>query len=168
MQNNQEIWKDIQGYEGKYQVSNLGKVVNKGTLRILKSFVNCRGYLIVRLYISGQGRTKTIHRLVALAFIPNIKNKPQINHKDGDKLNNHADNLEWSTNTDNMIHAYALGLKVAPCGEKNGGSKLFEKDVLEIRKLFKDGVTRLNISILYKISRSQIERIVNRKRWRNI
>ena len=103
-----EIWKDISGYEGLYQVSNLGRVKSlprKGTRtrkeRILKELTS-RKYLSINLYKDGQLKTFTIHRLVAEAFIENTNNLPEVNHKDENKLNNIADNLEWCTRSYNI------------------------------------------------------------------
>lgn len=95
-----EIWKDITGYEGLYQVSNLGRVKSTqyfhGTNeRILKPISTHNGYFRVHLRKDGKLKTFKIHRLVAEAFIPNPDNLPQINHKDEDKTNNRVDNLEW-------------------------------------------------------------------------
>ena len=104
-----EIWKDMEGYEGLYQVSNLGRVKRlKGkyisTQRILKLRVGTRGYLYVQLCKKGQRKYYTIHRLVAQAFLPNPENKPQVNHIDEDKTNNIISNLEWVTAKENNHH----------------------------------------------------------------
>ena len=106
-----EIWKDVVGYEGYYQVSNLGNVKSiertivckDGTRkklkeRILKQVSNWRGYLVVELSTKDKGKIYSIHRLVAQAFIPNPENKPQVNHKDENKNNNCVENLEWCDN----------------------------------------------------------------------
>ena len=97
----QEIWKDIKGYEGKYQVSNLGNVKavhyhNGGKEKLLKRG-NTRGYLTVVLCKNGQMKTYRVHRLVAETFISNPNNLPCVNHKDENTLNNNANNLEWCT-----------------------------------------------------------------------
>ena len=90
-----EEFRDIPGYEGLYEVSNLGRVRSLETERILKPSKNTWGYLFVSLYKNGIKKAVRIHRLVALAFIPNPDNLPCINHKDEDKTNNTVDNLEW-------------------------------------------------------------------------
>ena len=98
-----EIWRDIEGYEGLYQVSNKGRV--KSLLgpceRILKPGIDTSGYLLVKLCKNGVALSKRIHRLVAQAFIPNPHNLPQVNHKDENKLNNCVNNLEWIRHIDN-------------------------------------------------------------------
>lgn len=109
-----EEWKDIQGYEGKYQVSNYGRVKslaryrkNNGNSqsfqgeRILKQQINNNGYCIVELCRDAKRKRHTVHRLVASTFISNDENKEQVNHKDENKQNNHVDNLEWCTCKEN-------------------------------------------------------------------
>ena len=100
----EEVWKDIEGYEGRYQVSNLGRVKRVTTGRILKSCKNRGGYLYVNLCKQGVVSNKRIHRLVAQAFIPNPENKSDINHIDEDKTNNTVTNLEWTTRKENLNH----------------------------------------------------------------
>ena len=100
----QEIWKDIKDYEGLYQVSNLGRVKRVTTDMILKGSKQTHGYLVVGLYKNNNKSTKSIHRLVSQAFIPNPENKPEINHIDEDKTNNMVSNLEWSTRKENNNH----------------------------------------------------------------
>ena len=100
----EEIWKDIEGYEGLYQVSSWGRVKNSRTGRVLKSGKDMYGYLFVNLYKNGKRTNYKVHRLVAQAFIPNPQNKPQVNHIDEDKENNYVENLEWSTAKENNNH----------------------------------------------------------------
>lgn len=104
-----EIWKDIPDYEGLYQVSNLGRV--KGLIRgkILKQSILTNGYLNVWLSKDGRVKIKRVHRLVAMAFIPNPDNKPQVNHIDKDVTNNCVNNLEWVTASENQMHSYRFG-----------------------------------------------------------
>lgn len=114
-----EIWKDIKGYEGLYQVSNLGRVKSLDIVDRLgrkhKSNIkyqndNGNGYLIVNLKHNGKQKNHLVHRLVAEAFIENPENKKEVNHIDGDKLNNRVDNLEWVSRSENLKHAFKLGL----------------------------------------------------------
>ena len=92
-----EFWRDIEGYEGLYQISNLGRVrsFKRNKVRVLKPVANKYGYLIVNLRKNNSLKTLSIHRLVAQAFLPNPNNFPQVNHKDEDKTNNIVSNLEW-------------------------------------------------------------------------
>lgn len=105
----EEEWRDIEGYEGLYQVSNLGRVKSinykrTGKERILKAVKDNWGYLTVRLYKDNKGKQCRVHRLVAQAFIPNQENLPQVNHISEDKTDNRVQNLEWITNKDNCNH----------------------------------------------------------------
>ena len=113
MEEDEEIWKDVVGWEGLYQVSNLGRVrsllYNKVEIR--KQPLNNRGYYFVWIYRKGKATYSLVHRLVAMAFIPNPENKRTVNHKDGDKTNNHVLNLEWNTDGENQLHAYRTGLR---------------------------------------------------------
>lgn len=113
----EEIWKDIEGYEGRYQVSNLGRVKSikhydsRGHLRaerVLKPTNDWDGYLRVNLYKNRVQVNKTIHRLVAEAFIPNPENKPTVNHIDENKTNNNVNNLEWATMKEQNSHGTRL------------------------------------------------------------
>lgn len=122
-----EIWKNVPGYDGIYQVSSNGRVrsldrcimikseSNRQTSRFIKGVilkpVLVRGYQAVTMSKNGHARLMKIHRLVAKAFIPNPNNKTQVNHKDGNKLNNCMENLEWCTSLENQMHAIHTGLK---------------------------------------------------------
>lgn len=100
-----EIWKDVAGYEGRYSVSNQGRVYSHVTKKLLQSGAtgwSNGGYYCVGLRKDGQTKMKYIHRLVAEAFIPNPGNKPEVNHIDHNNHNNRADNLEWVTHTENV------------------------------------------------------------------
>lgn len=111
-----ENWLPVVGYDGLYEVSNLGRVKSlprKGTRGgyIYPNYSNNKHYAHVFLTKESKGTTISLHRLVAEAFIPNPENKPQVNHIDGDKANNCVNNLEWVTGRENLDHAYSMGLK---------------------------------------------------------
>ena len=106
-----EEWRDVVGTNGEYKVSDMGKVVTSNTGRILKPCIDQRGYERVCLFKVDRRRRYKVHRLVAMAFIPNPENKPQVNHKDGNKRNNSVSNLEWVTNEENFKHSMENGLR---------------------------------------------------------
>ena len=125
----EEIWKDIEGYEGIYQVSNFGRAKSLGRVIDTKNgrttvkgviMSPCgKPYLFVYLNKNHKSKYHAVHRLVAQAFIPNLENKPQVNHIDGNKTNNAVSNLEWVTQSENMLHAYRIGLEKSPKGRHN-------------------------------------------------
>lgn len=112
-----EIWKPLKDYEGRYEVSNLGNIRSlnyhlTGKMQLLKQQKNKDGYLYVSVPKEYNKRRQIlIHRAVAMAFIENPLNKPEVNHKDGNKQNNNSDNLEWVTMQENQRHAWTNGLK---------------------------------------------------------
>lgn len=107
MENQIEIWKDLPGYEGLYQVSNLGKArsIRFNKEKILKPSRFSNGYFTVALSKEKNQKTYALHRLIAISFIENKKKLPVVNHIDGNKLNNNIFNLEWVSNRENIIHA---------------------------------------------------------------
>lgn len=122
------IWKDIQEYENEYSISNTGIVKGKKYNRELKPFTNKDGYQRVTLCKEGKTKNFYLHRIVAQHFKDNFSNKPQVNHIDGDKLNNTAINLEWVTCSENHLHAFATGLKVpeqSTIGDNKGKTSNF-------------------------------------------
>lgn len=166
----QEIWKSIEGYEGLYEVSNLGEVRNQS--KVLAQRTNM-GYKYITLYKEGKTSSKAIHRLVAIAFIPNTENKPEVNHKDGDKQNNHIDNLEWCTPSENSYHAYATGLKKPrkASSQPNENAKLTKEQIFEIRNRYVKGCKLNGSGALakdYGISRSHASRIATNKTWKGV
>lgn len=144
-----ERWKEIVEFDN-YEVSNFGNVRNKKTSRILSTKLQ-NGYLCVSLCNDGKVKRRCIHRLVGIAFINNTYNKPVINHKNGDKLNNKADNLEWVTQKENIHHAVENGLinfytcPITQMDLDNNIIKLFEsiKEIEEIHKYDRSLIIRV-------------------------
>lgn len=106
-----EIWKEVNGYEGLYQVSTFGRVKSLKRNIILSQIKGTGGYRMVNLYENKKRSKKLVHRLVAQEFIENPTDKEQVNHIDGNKSNNYLSNLEWATRSENVKHAYLIGLK---------------------------------------------------------
>lgn len=111
-----ETWKSIPGFDGLYEVSDQGRVLSKRTNLLLKPNIMNHGYVCVHLYSGGKRSrvVKTIHQLVALAFIPNPHNCREVNHKNFLRRDNRVENLEWVTRSENVRHAVAAGRRVRP------------------------------------------------------
>jgi hypothetical protein len=181
---NSEVWLDIKGYEGHYQVSSFGRVkslarvvecrkdvfVNKKE-RILKPNKNKKGYLVVKLCKKVDGVCSELnficHRLVALNFLQNVENKPQVNHINGIKDDNRVENLEWATGSENVIHSLANNLKIPQKGSEHGNSKLTEEKVLEIRKIGRSKTLK-EVSKIYNVDISLISLVLLNKIWKHI
>lgn len=153
-------------YAKGYLIDTNGNVFNKKG-KLLKPQVN-GSYFAVDLPIGcGKYKRATIHRLVAVAFLENKDNKPQVNHKDGNKFNNNVDNLEWVTRSENMKHAYDVLLN-SHFGERNTQSKLTSNDVLDIVNKRSNGTNLSEISSIYGISPSTICDIMSGRSWSHI
>jgi tRNA U55 pseudouridine synthase TruB len=172
-----EVWKDIEGYEGYYQVSNLGRVKSlervvqggrwgfqKEKSILMGQSTDSYGYKVVGLRKLTRRHFK-VHRLVAIAFIENKDSKDQVNHKNGIKSDNRVENLEWVTAKENNIHAVKIGLKKGVKGEKNHYSKLKFQEVEEIRMLIKKGYSYSRIASIYNVSSTCIYSIDIGKSW---
>lgn len=183
----QEIWKDIPSYENLYQISSYGRVKSlerhakyrnndKRTYfkaeKILRQQTNSDGYKIVKLYDGeAKGKNISVHRLLALSFIPNYHNLKMVNHIDGNPSNNNLENLEWCTHAYNVKHAYDNKLKNPKnyIGEASSTSKLTNDIVLEIGyKYGKNGNSYKKLAKEYNISPSNVFSIVKRKSWTHV
>jgi hypothetical protein len=180
-----EIWKNIEGYENVYQVSNYGRVrsLDRETLivkgsgleykcfykgKFIKPRIGDRGYLYVNLS-TGNRKSYKVHRLVAKQFLEKIPNKSIVNHIDGNKLNNNASNLEWCTTSENVKHAFDTGLQISQKGSEHGISKLKESEVVEIRNLYDTGLyTQRFLANKFNISTPIMHMIVKRKSWKHV
>lgn len=167
-----EFWRDIDGYEGVYQISNFGRIksIERGNRKekILKPSPNTHGYLKVTLSRFNVKKDCIIHQYVATYFVENPYFLSQINHKDGDKRNNFYGNLEWCTQSENTKHAYNNRLILHRVGEGIINSKLTDDQICEIRKYRSDGLKLIDISKKFGVSISTISMICNRKIWTHI
>lgn len=175
-----EIWKEIKGTQGLYYVSSYGRIWSVKNKMIRKDTDNGKGYRFIKLTVKGKSKLHYVHRLVCLNFIENPENKKLVNHKDLNKSNNHLSNLEWVTASENMIHARDNGvlhiseyqkkrIKEANSGENSHLSKLTDKIVLEIRKIYSERkLNYLEISKMFNVDRGTIGYIVRNKTWKHL
>lgn len=171
-----EIWKQIKGYEGRYEISNMGRVKSLSRLKVIRKarFITKEkllrypiiNYPHVTLSNSlGVRKTELIHRLIAIAFIPNPDEKPEVNHIDGNPKNFSISNLEWVTKSENGKHAFKIGNKVAKKGEDNEQCILTDKEVTEIRQKYNTGnYTTRKLGLMYGVSCGYISILINNKR----
>lgn len=168
------IWKDIPDYEGYYQASNDGLIrsvtksvrqwsggtqLKKG--KVLKPCADRLGYIKVALSKENKLRAFTVHRLVGLAHIPNPNGYKELNHKDGDKSNNHVDNLEWCNRHHNIRHAVKTGLLIHKRGDDNPCTLFKTSEHPSILKMHSEGLTAPAIARILGCSHYTIYRIVN-------
>ena len=153
----EEIWKDVDGYEGLYKVSNLGRVLGlrrksrKNSDNYLSPATNRKGYNTLCFTKDKVKKTVKVYRIVAIAFIENPENKATVNHKNGIKTDDRAENLEWMTNLENMRHGYENGLfKNRLLGGKKQWFLILNLvyimiDLLKLGELMERGVQKLNL-----------------------
>ena len=178
-----EEWKSLKGIVecgDYYEISNLGRlrsvdrevIAKNGTVRRFKGIIrktkkNNRDYIMASLSLNDKDKTVLIHRMVALAFLPNIDNLPEVNHIDGDKNNNRVDNLEWMTSKENQTHARNNGLSIQN-GENSVNAKLTNEQANEIRSLWNnEGVSRIELSKKFNVSISVVARILRNEAYIN-
>ena len=167
-----EQWKDIPDTDSYYQISTHGRIRSwkngrwgrRDNPKIIKLGYCRRGYIRYALNYNGDKRNYSLHRLVAEMFIPNPEHKPQVNHKDGVKTNNHVENLDWVTDQENVDHAHANGLFNYTTGADNKNSSLSEIQAAKIRLLYKStNLTQRQIADAYLVSQGTIGSITNKK-----
>jgi hypothetical protein len=163
-----EVWKSLKSLVkggDNYSISNLGNLRNDKNGRIRKHTKHKSGYLTTTL---SERSTQYVQRLVALAFIPNPENKPFVNHLDGNKQNNIVGNLEWSTPSENIIHANKTGLQTHPKGEDHHSARLTEKEVIKIKEMLRDGVRGKDIVKQFSITKQMVYYIKNGRSWQHV
>lgn len=146
-------------FDGKYEVADDGRIFsNVGKRKEMKGKITECGYRMIVLNVNGKKLYPLLHRLVAEAFIPNSNNLPEVNHKDGNKLNNNVDNLEWVTTKQNLIHARDNGMLTT--------TKINMDTANEIRELYKTKkYSQRELGKLFGLKHTQIGYIIQNKRW---
>lgn len=169
-----EEWRDIALPKGEgYKVSNFGRVLSykSGAPKLLNPVLKSKGYMSVVLYNDGSSRIYLVHVLVASAFIPNPKNKPFVNHKNGVKTDNRLENLEWVTCRENLWHAHRMGLYKSLVGTKNRNSQLTADEVRYIRANYKKGDKEFGLEALakkFRVSESTIRRVIRKEGYTDV
>lgn len=177
-----EIWKEVKGFEGFYEVSNLGRVRSLDRMVLIQKkgrnpyYISCKG-IMMKCTIGTNGYREVplrkgenrflVHRLVAQAFIENPDNLPNVNHIDNNKLNNNVENLEWVTQSRNCYHAFDVGANKH--GIEHHNSKFSEEQVRDIKKLLEKGeLSQRAIARMYEVSQTTIRMIAIGKNWRRL
>jgi AraC-like DNA-binding protein len=174
-----EVWKSVPQFEAEYEISNCGRVRSLKVKGGVMKQSTGKGYCKIVFKSNGRNINRQVHRLVAMAFVPNPENLPQVNHKDGNKQNNNDWNLEWSSSSDNVKHAYRTKLRIIGshhietarklfAGAKNPKSKLTADEVIEIKNLKRTGWKLEDLSQRFNVSPTYISTIVNHGHWSDI
>lgn len=191
-----ETWKPVVGFEGHYEVSDKGRVrsLKSGTPQIRKLTSTTKGYPQVKLCLDGEEHMCMVHHLVARAFLGDPPGPIglggdcyEVNHKDGDPTNNHVNNLEWCSRSENMKHGFEQGNVRPPSldgpvgctrsdydssfnGEDNGRAALSESEVKEIRRVYREDedATHRSLAKQFDVGRSTIGRILRNESWSHI
>jgi len=175
-----EAWLPVKNYEGYYEVSSLGSVRSLDRYEtcpgrhpkpykrfragvLIKPQLSNTGYLQVGLKKHGLNKVFSVHRLVALAFVENVNNLPEVNHLDGDKKNNLHVNLEWTDRAGNSLHSTQVLKKNR--GEDNSSSILTEEQILEIKDLLLKGLSQTEVASIYGVTNHAIHRIQHGYNW---
>ncbi len=175
-------WRPVIGYEEYYLVSEDGQIKTRERAcnihhnskmirrpKFLRVYEHPSGYNVVTLYKNRKRTLCGVHRLVAMAFVENAENKPQVNHKDGDRRNNHYSNLEWVTNYENQQHAIFNGLVRYVKGDEHGCSKTNSNDVKKMRELYKTGkYSWRELGTMFGLTKSHVGQIIRRLTWRHV
>lgn len=177
----EERWLPLHGFGNAYSISSRGSVMRTAPRNLRRAAIGSRakpfkpspitafpgrtGYLRVRIGPVGQQKTVEVHRLVAITFVANPKALPCVNHRDGDKSNNAAANLEWVTHSENIRHAIETGLQPILRGVLHGNSKLTPRAIIAIRK---DARAQRLIAADYRIDQTLVSKIKLRRIWTHV
>lgn len=174
------MWKPVPGLtgvsaseDGRIRVLSYQTLIRQSFWRTIPERITFgglgnHGYMEIRIQQDTRSMLYLIHRLIALTFIPNPMNKPEVNHKDGNKTNNMTSNLEWTTESEQRLHAYRLGLQPRPLGSRSTTAILCESDIPDIRKRLEVGESQLLIAIDYGVNRSVIGDIKLGRTWKHV
>lgn len=176
-----EVWRDAKGFEGRYKVSNHGRVRSVARVMVrkngqplslksttLSSFLDAGGYPSVSLGSRSTRRNIAIHILVATAFVGDRPSGWEVNHIDGNKRNPKAENLEYVTRSGNMLHAHRTGLCTPAMGEQNGKTKLTADEVSRIRRMREAGYLLREIASHFNTPKETIGGIIRRRTWKHM
>ena len=153
-----EIWKDIKGYEGAYQVSNFGNIKSTRFNRILRKQLNHPGYYYVMPSTNGIRKSFLVHRLVLLTFGNKPKGVVEVNHIDGVKTNNHLENLEWCTSSENSLHSYRTGLQATKLNQ-------FQVQRIRLMKEVTPALKQNEMAKIFNVAPSNIRDVLNKRCW---
>lgn len=162
------MWKKIKEFDN-YEVSSDGEVRNVKTGRVLKQDLTGCGYNRVTVSKHNKQKRFSVHRLVAEYFVDNIEGKDVVNHKDGCKTNNHKDNLEWCTCSENHLHAQEIGLR--PIGSKRNSALIDEECVHKVCEMIVKGKSRgeiLSAGIHPNLKKHMVDNIRRRRTWKHV
>lgn len=171
-----EIWSDINGYEGMYQVSNKGRIRGLDRIivqrdgkkqnirgKIIAIGIKNNGYYMGQICSNGKMVNFTVHRLMALAFIPKVDGKDFVNHIDGNRANNDINNLEWVSRSENCRHGFERAIKENR--KYNNQQRFTKEDIIKIRTMQKSKITMVQIAKEFNTKSGTIGDIVHRKIW---
>ena len=174
----QEIWKDVIGYEELYQASTMGRIKSLhkigGASRqsftgIMKPKTNRGGYYVIHICKNGIAKETTVHKVIALTFLTNPYNLSTVNHKNGIKTDNRLENLEWCSIQDNLKHALETGLRKCD-GENNGRSVFNKDDIIKAKLMYNTGKysVREVRDMIGKGTRGSLQRAISGDTWKSI
>ena len=164
-----EQWRDIIGCEGRYKVSNYGRVKSfqHNRSKIMSDNKHSKGYMLIRLYKNGHSENFGVHTLVAQAFTPNPEKKSEADHRNGNKTDNCIWNLDWVTRRENATRAYQLGLIPVKRGVQSHFAKLTAGDVIYIR-INPDGLKTRDLAEKFNVSRATINRVKSAATYKDV